>query len=279
MKVEKACEQCSKTYMARVFPSYPVERSKYCSRECQLAAYAEKNTKGDLVKVCEVCGKEFTVDRDHRRTRTCSKECGDALKTAWTKEQASSKVEKVCEKCGKTFTTWPSRKGRYCSRKCSRADVTRRRTGRIFTSELMTCPTCGKEFHEYSSRIKKYFNSFCSRECYLAHNGPSGPEDEVAKWLTSHGIQFESQVRLGRYTIDFLVNGIHYVEVNGCYWHGCIFHGTDLSSIRVQRRIARDERLTEYCLKHNIPLTVIWEHDINEHNFVVLESLLPLTPF
>lgn len=272
MKVQKVCEQCGKTYTARVTLKRPTERSKYCSRACSNRAKAAANIKGDLVKECEICGKVFTTTRHHGGNKTCSKECANKLKTAWIKDKPSGKVKGICDSCGKEFYTWPCRIGRYCSRKCIRADATNRQTGTFRSSTIITCDHCGKEIRKPNSRINRYGNQFCDASCYHAFNGRSSIEQQIAEWLTDQNLKFEEQVKLGRFTIDFLCNGF-YIEAHGCYWHGCIFHCSKLDSITVQRRIDRDTRLHQYCEARNIPLVIIWEHDVVAGNFLALSCI------
>lgn len=107
-----------------------------------------------------------------------------------------------------------------------------------------------------------------------AINTVSGVEDKVAAWLDEQGIAYERQVRLWYCVADFKVGGT-YVEVNGCYWHGCEAHCSTLNKYQRKRR-ARDAGLRTYCLKHGmIPLLVIWEHDVRARDF---SSLSPLSP-
>ena len=102
---------------------------------------------------------------------------------------------------------------------------------------------------------------------------PSGTEHVVANWLTKCGIPFEAQVKLGRHRVaDFKV-GDTYIEVHGCYWHGCPLH-FPVPTPQQKRRIARDASLSTYCRKRGIRLLVIWEHDVRDRNFMALAPLL-----
>lgn len=97
-------------------------------------------------------------------------------------------------------------------------------------------------------------------------------EGIVAEHLTSMGVPFEQQVRVGViYLVDFRV-GDTYIEVNGCYWHGCAQHFPELTD-QQRRRIKRDEHLSRYLAKRNRPLIVIWEHDIKHGDFSALDHL------
>jgi G:T-mismatch repair DNA endonuclease (very short patch repair protein) len=194
---------------------------------------------------------------------------------------------------------FPSRKGRYCSRPCSRADAGVRALGTIRTSQTIPCGYCGKAVKQFKSRAH-YRNTFCGADCYHAWDSlykqtpvmkrklalrnvalgskPSGIERRVAEWLTSHGIQFEQQVKVHYSIIDFKV-GDTLIEVNGCYWHACAEHFPMITPIQ-QKRITRDKRVATYCRKRGIPFLVIWEHDIRRDDFSALFGLIrvPIGP-
>jgi very-short-patch-repair endonuclease len=55
----------------------------------------------------------------------------------------------------------------------------------------------------------------------------SGLERTVWTVLDHLGVSYESQVRIGRMTVDLLIPDRNLViEVDGCYWHGCTKCGT-----------------------------------------------------
>jgi len=103
---------------------------------------------------------------------------------------------------------------------------------------------------------------------------PSGLEDQVAKWLTEKCIAFERQVLLKVYTVDFRIRDA-YLEVQGCYWHGCHTCNTTITQ-RQKSRSERDKSLDTYCNKHGIRLLTIWEHDIDRNDFSALTPLLDM---
>ena len=108
----------------------------------------------------------------------------------------------------------------------------------------------------------------------LANYGkPSKVEDRVANWLTVHQIEHERQPVLVRYSIDFRV-GDAYIEVQGCYWHGCPQHYAEHTP-RQKKQVSRDKAKATYCRNRNITLFIIWEHDIMNGNFSALNSLIP----
>jgi hypothetical protein len=92
------------------------ERKKTLSEKLS----GEKNPfwqgKGTVIKTCEICGKEFTVEKYRENTaRVCSKECGFKLKEV-------EPIKIICKYCGKEFGRIPSQvkffNPKYCSKEC-----------------------------------------------------------------------------------------------------------------------------------------------------------------
>jgi len=100
----------------------------------------------------------------------------------------------------------------------------------------------------------------------------SSIEDDVAAWLFAHGLSYERQARVVHWLLDFQV-GTRYIEVHGCYWHGCDCLGKPLTKEQRDRR-ARDARVAGHCEHRGTPLLVIWEHDIRRGDLSALQPLL-----
>jgi G:T-mismatch repair DNA endonuclease (very short patch repair protein) len=97
-------------------------------------------------------------------------------------------------------------------------------------------------------------------------------EDRIFARLVRAGLSVTRQARLNFYAVDFLVNGAIYLEVNGCYWHGCPTCFPVLTK-RQRARRTRDRRLASYCRRRRIPLVTIWEHEIRHGDFSSLRRL------
>lgn len=274
------CENCTKPYTK--FHKY-AERSNYCSFDCKIAGNAKKRSEAaDIVVTCTECSKPFETKYGvflYHDIHLC-KPCRNAPK----------RITRTCESCGNTFETMPSRPRKYCNRKCqAEGSSGSRRSG-----QEVACANCGKSIWKPTSRLREYERSFCDNKCFHAWdkeykstpamltrmrdrivNGefasPSNLEDTVAEWLTAHGYTFERQVPLSHYTIDFKIGNL-YIEINGCYWHGCATHYPELTKYQ-KNRTMRDKGLAGYCKKRNIPLTVIWEHDIAKYAGGNLDNL------
>lgn len=148
----------------------------------------------------------------------------------------------------------------------------------------------------FKSRLNTYGRQFCGRSCYTVwdkrHKGTdemrakmvdritsgsfkvvSGLEDRVATWLTEHGVSFDRQVKVRPfYLIDFVV-GETWIEVNGCYWHGCPIHFPEPTVHQAKRR-TRDKALETFCHNRTIPLIALWECAFQAGDCSVLMPLL-----
>lgn len=243
-------------------------------------------------RTCNVCHQTFVRDQSGRKARICSKDCERKWRTEVGKKN-TKRTERTCQRCGAKFMAPPCRIRTYCSRACKHADLPAKNTGIVRTSKTLPCGFCGKPVKQFKSRAHLKLK-FCNADCYHAWDSlykqtpamkrkqalrmiamggkPSGIEVRVAEWLTSHGIQFEQQVKVHYSLIDFKV-GDTLIEVNGCYWHACAEHFPMITPTQ-QKRITRDKQLTTYCRNRSIPFLVIWEHDIRRNDFSVLADLI-----
>jgi very-short-patch-repair endonuclease len=95
--------------------------------------------------------------------------------------------------------------------------------------------------------------------------------------LRRRNIPFHFSVILGNFQFDFGNKERRVLlEVQGDYWHGnpTIFGEGKRPLNNVQReKIEKDSKKEEFCKKNNIHLFKIWESDILNKNFSVLDSL------
>lgn len=275
-KVKKTCEWCGKEYEKCLSQA---ARSRFCSRPCQRKSIRQRqHLAATEVRSCPICGEKYETTNRHGGKKTCSQECANRLKVRAMQEACrKDKIKVKCMQCREELERFPSRiDGRmhFCNQGCKH-EYQKSHPFRIATEYIeIKCTHCGKPVKRFKSRINENGHYFCNQRCYFSHTGTSSIEDTVANWLESQGLTFQQQVRLRRYIIDFRVGNI-YIEVNGCYWHGCLNHCSKPSSKRIQKRIKRDVQLLEYCEKNAIKLLVIWEHDIKNGNFESLHLLIP----
>jgi very-short-patch-repair endonuclease len=93
----------------------------------------------------------------------------------------------------------------------------------------------------------------------------SSPELIVWGFLTALNIEFEYQVPIGPYVVDFIING-NVVEVYGDYWHG--------EKMRSSNK-KRDEHKIEF-LKRSHNVLIVWESEISKHPHEVIQKLCEL---
>jgi len=132
---------------------------KYCSWDC----YKSNKPSALVEKVCQVCGKKYTVWRHRQNTsRHCSWECNhEALRGDGPRVDGHSMYEHICQLCGKTILEQAHDKIRiYCSNDCAR----RARDQRI----AKRCLTCDQSFKVKRSRVENGRGQYCSKHCYYA---------------------------------------------------------------------------------------------------------------
>lgn len=289
--ISVCCQQCGKIFHA--FKSVEM-RKRFCSRLCHTTFYRHKTLKPAGNIICSVCSKTFYVERSAKHARTtCSDECMRIAKTNYPR--SSSKISKLCAVCGIEMMVFPSRTNKTtCSRICASVEHAKRHTGKYRSSQEVNCSFCGVIVRKPNSRLKNSTRTFCNNRCYHAWDAeykrspemlaklaqrlregfgqPSKLEDRIATWLYNRNLPFERQVPLKTYSMDFKVLDT-YIEVQGCYWHGCPEHFPDHTE-QQKRQSDRDRSKATYCRNRDIRLLIIWEHDIEQNNFSTIECLL-----
>jgi len=68
------CDQCGKEYK---FPPSRIKLSRFCSRECSMKGQGRKGFNLDKkeIRICEICGKEFSCYKSNKAKRLCSMTC------------------------------------------------------------------------------------------------------------------------------------------------------------------------------------------------------------
>src|ERR1035437_10206352 len=102
-KGERVCKTCGE-----VFKIVPSASGQYCSKKCMY-------DRNDTTRNCEHCGKPFRSPPSQMRVRTCSVECGYAIR-----DNRDQRVVCICKQCGAEFLESPSHAGRrgVCSTTC-----------------------------------------------------------------------------------------------------------------------------------------------------------------
>ena len=169
-KVVAVCEECG-IYRCVRKRSYR-DLCFICSR----SRTGENNPlwKEKVVKICEICGKEFPMSPSLSQQRFCSRKC----QSKWQSEARSGencprwkggKVIKVCEVCGKEFSVNHCQADvlRCCSRECQgkwRSENMRGENNPLWKEKVVKiCEICGKEFFVHPSQSNS--RRCCSRGC------------------------------------------------------------------------------------------------------------------
>jgi very-short-patch-repair endonuclease len=103
-------------------------------------------------------------------------------------------------------------------------------------------------------------NIRASRKTMKRNFQPSRYEEMVAEELTRRGIEFLRQVRIGRFTVDFLL-GDHVIEVFGCWPHDCprCYEEEMLLGTR-----QFDELRTQILQDAGFRVSIIWSHELDD---------------
>lgn len=226
----------------------------FCNKECRrLFQLSAKNPQRKRKpRICKICNKEFEV-ANYSTQKYCSSKCyGRHLSTI--PKESPKKIKKVCQTCSTEYEVWAYRKdSRFCSRKC-KYDAGRK---------TISCLNCGNKVV-----LPRYLDRrFCSVECVRQYSGPTAAESFVYNFLLDYfdASQIVSQVRISNFTVDFLVNDMHIVEVYGDYWHGSpsMFSINYMNSQVKLSRVEinnRDRSRVEFLTSLGYNVIVFWEN-------------------
>lgn len=89
----------------------------------------------------------------------------------------------------------------------------------------------------------------------------SGPEIKFKLFLEEKHIEFEQQVHMLGYIIDFYIPSKNViVEIHGCHWHGCDQCGFN-KKWHIQKR--KEDLVREETIRNaGYNLKIIWEHEL-----------------
>lgn len=226
---EVKCANCGS--VSRVTRRGTHQPRKYCSQRC----YLETKRNG-IVKLCPVCNSDFTVPASNAsRYTVCSIVCRKALETI---------EDKPCPRCGKVFRGGARR--RYCGELCYRPPIYR------------PCKTCSASVRCQPADIDR---AFCNISCYRRYVGSTSIEDQVALALESLCLGYECEVKIGRYSCDFLIRSQRVIiEADGTYWHSFT--------------VDRDDRKDRYLVAHGYKVLRLPETTITSMSLTQLSHFI-----
>ena len=187
--VIKKCEECGKEFNVE---KNRMEKARFCSQHCKgvWLAKDEKIPKipvmkganhpqwkgGNVIKKCEECGKEFSVERIRNKSaRFCSTACAGIWRSknlVGEKNPTWRRTQKICEECGKIFFVKTKRKetGRFCSMACHGKWMSKNRLGKNNTNWTGGPKDyCEKWTLEFRRRVRAFFDYTCA-ECGTPQN-------------------------------------------------------------------------------------------------------------
>lgn len=89
-------------------------------------------------------------------------------------------------------------------------------------------------------------------------------EKAVYRMLDDDGIPYVREKVIGRLHVDILLAPKTVIELQGCFWHGCLVCNQTPS--RAQRAAIVKDARREYVLrKQGYDVVIIWEHDVKHH--------------
>ena len=219
------CAHCGRPVPKRGKP-YENRARRYCSIACRQFANSRKRDRAKGV-TCPKCGDH--AYRKHPLCRACAKQATPAESARYGPPQR--------------VRVWSK------SEEARLAALLQDKTPQEASAAL------GKTVQQVKDKASKL-----GIRLNAPGGRPSALEDALASALDRSEIPYRRQVRLGGfYVVDFLL-GSQVVEVNGCYWHGCVCRNGNVHR-DARRRRSRDKRLDTYCRNRDIQLTVLWEHD------------------
>lgn len=132
-----------------------------------------------LVRVCEICGKEYTKVVGVSFVKYCSEGCRkEAARRRYT---PVGKAVKRCPTCGNEFAAI-NKNQVYCCGKCRPSIKDIRRNRKRPKNHRYVCKHCGKEFFGGVTR-EKHKHLFCSRKCSQVHALVASANREAAREL------------------------------------------------------------------------------------------------
>ncbi len=91
----------------------------------------------------------------------------------------------------------------------------------------------------------------------------SSLEKTVHAWLKDDRIEFRKEATVGRCHVDILLPPRTLIELNGCYWHGCMVCNRPLSDSQKLAQI-KDARRYAFLRNRDYDVVVIWECEVDK---------------
>lgn len=278
--VVRGCRNCGREFS---FSKSELQRRdpQYCSVGCYQTYTKEHGLRvgvkpsRKLTAKCRNCGKDFSYypsAAKHGNPAYCSPACWyDYSRAHGLNGKRKDKILKHCEVCGKEIWTHPSdaTRKRYCSKTCLGKVNGQRQAKALYNSQECTCLWCGTSFTKPASAIAAGRGLFCSRECLGAYtvrykqDRVSRPERAFGELLERSGLRIETQVRVGRFVVDYmLLDAPVAIEFDGTFWHS-------LESVK-----ERDRRKDQTVRESGLEMVRVPESLYNEDPFEAVQLVV-----
>jgi G:T-mismatch repair DNA endonuclease (very short patch repair protein) len=82
--------------------------------------------------------------------------------------------------------------------------------------------------------------------------------------LEAEQVPFLREKVIGRMHVDIFLDPSTVIELQGCFWHGCLVCNR-ITTKAQQAAIVKDARREYILRKRGYDVVVIWEHDVKHH--------------
>lgn len=91
----------------------------------------------------------------------------------------------------------------------------------------------------------------------------SSLEKKVYQWLEEDKIPFHKEKPIGRCHVDIFLEPRTVIELNGCYWHGCMICNRELSA-KHKLVQSKDARRYGFFRNKGYDVIVFWECEVEK---------------
>lgn len=131
------------------------------------------------------------------------------------------------------------------------------------------------------SRLRKLETTEKRRKNMRAIKSKSKLEEKVTKGLWNKGVRFRRNTKelFGKPDISIKKYKI-VIFIDSCFWHQCPLHSNipknnrEFWEKKLKRNAERDREVNNYYLENEWKLKRVWEHDINNNLYEVIDELI-----
>jgi len=238
-----------------------VQRYRADAKYCSKNCYNLGQRKPRLK--CIICGNDIRVKRSQRANLYCSQVCHGLGQR--------NGEEKECAVCKKLYYVAKWQKSTSCSKKCHSSGLKK-------PLVTLLCKHCGISFQRKGHEVRRNSseNYFCSVKCLCLWNNKTGkalskrintkPEQETkrllrslkVKYISNFKVIYKSSVKF----YDIFIPSLNLlIEVDGIYWHAKELKMSQMNDTQQHNR--KNDKLKNKIAKNmGYKLVRIWEDEI-----------------